>query len=69
MKQNGKYKCEHLKGETLVAIKKYNNRHYTVQSEQTGKTYLASVDMFSEPSLSFAHVANIDCHLTEIKGE
>ncbi len=69
MKQNGKYKCEHLKGETLIAVKKHNDRQYSVKSEETGKTYLASMDMFHEPTLSLAHVANMDCHLTEIKGK
>ena len=67
MKQNGKYKCDHLPGEVLVAVKKHNERQYNVRSEQTGRTYVASIDMFSEPSLSLAHVANANCLLTEIK--
>ena len=67
MKQNGKYECEHLKGEVLVAVKQHNQHQYNVQSEQTGRTFLVNTDVFSEPSLSLAHVANIYCHLTEIK--
>ena len=68
MKQNEKYKCTHLPGETLVAVKKHNERQYNVRSEETGRVFLASMDMFSEPSLSLAHIANDDCRLTEIKG-
>ncbi len=67
MKQNGKYKCHHLKGETLVAVKKYSNRQYVVESEETKRRYIASTDMFSEPRLTLAHVSNVDCELIEIK--
>ncbi len=67
MKQNGKYRCDHLPGETLIAVKKHNDKQYNVKSEETGRTYLASIDMFSEPSLNLAHVNNDDCILREIK--
>ncbi len=67
MKQNSKYRCEHLPGETLIAIKKHNNRQYNVKSEQTGRTFLVNMGRFSEPALCLAHVSNMDCYLTEIK--
>jgi len=67
MKQNGKYKCNHLPGEVLVAVKKYNDRQYTVESQETKTRYMVHIDMFHEPSLFLAHVANANCLLTEIK--
>lgn len=69
MKENGKYKCSHLPGETLVAVKKHNDRQYNVESIETGHVYLASTDMFHGPRLNLAHVANMDCELEEIKGD
>ncbi len=69
MKQNSKYKCNHLHGETLVIVKKYNDKQYVAKSEETDKEYLVGIDAFTEPHLTLAHVANMDCQLVEIKGE
>ncbi len=67
MKQNGRYKCEHLPGEILVATRKYNDKQFSVTSEKTGSVYLVGIDSFTEPHLCLAHVANMHCELTEIK--
>jgi len=67
MIKGDKYQCTHLRGETLKTIKKYSNRMYVLKSEETGRKYVAAVDLFSEPHLMLAHVSNMDCDLTKIK--
>ena len=67
MVKGSKYRCEHLKGETLKTIKKYSNRMYVLKSEETGRKHVAAEDLFQEPHLMLAHVSNINCHLTELK--
>jgi hypothetical protein len=63
MEQNSKWKCSHLKGETLTAVKRYNDRQFVVESKETKKRYLVHKDLFSEPHLNLAHVNNMDCQL------
>ncbi len=67
MKRGSKYRCNHLGKETLVVTERYNDKQYAGTVEGTNKKYLIGVDNFSEPHLCLAHVANMDCELTEIK--
>ena len=69
MKQNSKYKCNHLKGEVLTVTRKYNDKQFRVTSDKTDKDYLVGVDSFNEPHLSLAHVANTECELIKIEEE
>ncbi len=67
MKRNSRYKCNHLGNDIIVIKEKYNEKQYAGEVENTGQTYMIGVDAFSEPHLCLAHVANMDCELTEIK--
>ena len=40
-----------------VVRKCYNQKQATLQSKTTGVSYLAHKDLFSEPTLSLAHVS------------
>ena len=69
MKPKSKWKCGHLPGETLTAVKKYNDKQFVVQSDKTDISYICQKDEFTEPHLSLAHVSKLNSQLTEIKGE
>ena len=65
MNPNDEFKCDHLKGETLVLTKKYNDKQYVAKSFETGRSHLIGVDPFGEPHLCLAHVADSRCLLTK----
>ena len=67
MKQNSKYKCNHLRGEVLTVTRKYNDKQFRVTSNKTDKDYLVGIDAFTEPHLCLAHVPNTECELIELE--
>ncbi len=69
MKKNSKYKCNHLGDKVLTITDKFSEKLYagTVEGDDN-RRYLVGIDAFTEPHLCLAHIANMDCELTEIKG-
>ena len=63
MNPKSKWKCCHLPGETLTAVKKFSEKQFTVESDKTGKRYLVQKNEFTEPHLCLAHINNMDCQL------
>jgi hypothetical protein len=67
MEHESKWKCDHLHGEVLTAVKRYNDKQFVVKSEKTGRRFLVGVDAFTEPHLSLAHITKMSRQLVEIK--
>ena len=67
MKPDEVYVCDHLPGEELVPVHKYNDRQYTVEAQKSKRRFLVHKDMFSEPQLSLAHVGREQKTLRRIR--
>lgn len=67
LQRHDKYECNHLKGEELEVVQRYNKNQFLLQSDKTGTKYLVGVDEFTEPHLCFAHVNDTDCELKKIQ--
>ena len=67
LQRHDKYECDHLKGEQLEVVLKYNKNQFVLESDKTGRKHLVGVDEFTEPHLCLAHVNDEDCKLKKIQ--
>ena len=67
LQRNDEYECNHLPGERLKVVQRYNNKQFVLESDKTKKRHLVAVSEFTEPHLCLAHVSNLDCELRKIQ--
>ena len=63
MKKNEIYECDHLPGEELKVVDLKGERFATLESNKTGRRFLAAEDMHNGPRLCLAHVARMNTAL------
>ena len=63
MKKNEIYECDHLPGEELKVVDLKGERFATLESNKTGRRFLAAEDMHDGPRLCLAHIARMNTTL------